>query len=375
VRVEIEADTKQNAERVKMETELISQWLAGMGVAPVLGSVIIAAAAIVAACVVRFLGHRIALALSRWSGLGIRSQLFDIMRRPLWLSVLMIGVLVEVEWLMPPAQVAYLLAGATKTALAIIWMIFLGRTVGLVCDRLGGYYPTASELLRFTENIGVAFVAVVGGLVVMSFWGINLTPLLASAGLAGVIVALAAKDTLSNFFGSVSVFLDRPFRRGDYIVLNSGERGRVVDIGLRSTRIQTRDDVLIAIPNSVIVNTKIVNESAPDPRIRVRTKVSVAYSSDVDKVRELLLEVGRANSLVLSEPEPRVRFRSFGDWSLEFDLLCWTAYPKDKGRLIDELNSAIFKRFNAAGVVFPMPQRDIYVHRVPNEPRQQDMLL
>jgi MscS family membrane protein len=74
-------------------------------------------------------------------------------------------------------------------------------------------------------------------------------------------VALAAKETLSNFFGGVSVFLDQPFRTGDYIILDSGERGEVVDIGLRSTRILTRDDVQITIPNAIIANTKVINES------------------------------------------------------------------------------------------------------------------
>jgi MscS family membrane protein len=118
-----------------------------------------------------------------------------------------------------------------------------------------------------------------------------------------------------------------------------------------------------------MVSTKIVNESAPDPRIRVRIKVSVAYASDVDQVEGVLLEVARANPLVLSEPEPRVRFRSFGDSSLDFELLCWTAYPRDRGMLIHELNSAVFKAFNQSGIVFPFPQRDIYVHNVLEQTR------
>ncbi len=126
-------------------------------------------------------------------------------------------------------------------------------------------------------------------------------------------------------------------------MLNSGERGKVVDIGLRSTRILTRDDVLISVPNSLIVSTKIVNESAPDRKLRVRIKVSVSYSSDVDQVEETLIEVARANPLVLAEPQPRVRFRAFGDSSLDFELLCWTAQPKDKGRLITNLTTQYSK--------------------------------
>ena len=352
--------------------ELITQWLEQMGIAPILGGLLIAVATVIAATVIRFLGDKGALALSRWSGLGIRSQLFDIIRRPLWISVFLIGVLVEVQWLIPPLPIEFLISGAAKTALAIIWMITLGKTLRLVCSRLSGYYPGASELYLLTENIGIAFIAIVGGLIVLSVWQVNLTPFLASAGLAGIIIALAAKDVLGNFFGGISVFLDRPFRPGDYIVLGSGERGRVVHIGLRSTRMVTRDDTLVSIPNSVIVSTKIINESAPDRRMRVRIKLSVAYTSEVDQVEEILLKVARANPLVLSEPKPRVRFRAFGDSSLDFELLCWVAQPKDKGLLIHELNSAVFKEFNQAGVVFPIPQRDVYVHHTSDKATRQD---
>lgn len=346
---------------------LIVQWLSELEIAPIVGGALIAAGTVIAAIVIRGLGRRIALALSRWSGLGIRTQVFDIIRRPLWVSVALVGVLVEVQWLLPPPSVDVLVSGAARSALVIIWIIVLGRIHRLACSRLRGYYPGASEFLRLTENVGIAAIGVIGGLMVLAVWQINLSPLLASAGLAGVIVALAAKDTLGNFFGGISVFLDHPFKPGDYVVLDSKERGKVVDIGLRSTRILTRDDVLISVPNSLMVSTKIVNESAPYSRMRVRIKVSVAYSSDVDQVEELLLEVARANPLVLSEPEPRVRFRAFGDSSLNFELLCWTAYPKDKGRLVHELNGAVFKVFNKAGIVFPFPQRDVYVHHISDQ--------
>ena len=196
----------------------------------------------------------------------------------------------------------------------------------------------------------------------MSVWEINITPLLASAGIAGVAVALAAKETLSNFFGGVTVLLDQPYKVGDYIVLDSGERGEVVEVGLRSTRILTRDDVQISIPNSIITNTKVINESAPEPRFRVRIKVGVAYGTDVDQVEEVLLSVARDNPLVVTKPEARVRFRTFGDSSLDFELLCWAHRPHDKGRITHQLNRAIYKAFEQAGIVIPFPQRDVYMH-------------
>jgi MscS family membrane protein len=136
----------------------------------------------------------------------------------------------------------------------------------------------------------------------------------------------------------------------------------VAEIGLRSTRIVTRDDVQVSIPNSVITNTKVINESAPEPRFRVRIKVGVAYGTDVDQVEEVLLSVAGDNPLVVTNPKPRVRFRIFGDSSLNFELLCWAHRPHDKGRITHQLNRAIYKAFDQSGIVIPFPQRDVYVH-------------
>jgi small-conductance mechanosensitive channel len=217
-------------------------------------------------------------------------------------------------------------------------------------------------MIRLGGNITRIVVLAGAIFFLLSLWKINITPLLASAGIAGVAVALAAKETLSNFFGGITVLLDRPYKVGDYIVLDAGERGEVVEIGLRSTRIITRDHVQVSIPNSIITNTKVINESAPEPRFRVRIRVGVAYGTDVDQVEEVLLSVSRDNPLVVTEPEPRVRFRTFGDSSLDFELLCWAHRPHDKGRIIHELNREIYKAFGRDGIVIPFPQRDVYMH-------------
>jgi MscS family membrane protein len=109
------------------------------------------------------------------------------------------------------------------------------------------------------------------------YLGMSFTAVFASAGIVGLGVALAARKTLANFFGSISIFLDRPFKSGDYIVLDPGERCQVVEVGLRSTRMMIRDDIQISIPNSLMTNAKVVNESAPQPRYRVRIKVGAVW--------------------------------------------------------------------------------------------------
>lgn len=196
---------------------------------------------------------------------------------------------------------------------------------------------------------------------VSAYLGISLTAVFASAGIAGAALALAARETLGNFFGGISILMDRPFKTGDYIVLESGERGMVVNVGMRSTRIITRDDIQIAIPNGILTNTKVVNESAPQPRFRVRIRVGVAYGSDIDRVEQVLLAAAAGNQLVSPTPEPRVRFRAFGDSALDFELLCWARRPHDKGRLVHELNQTIYKSFEAEGIQIPFPQRDVHL--------------
>lgn len=194
-------------------------------------------------------------------------------------------------------------------------------------------------------------------------FGLPVAAVFASAGVAGVAVALAARETLANFFGGVSIFLDRPFRAGDYIVIESGERGEVRAVGMRSTRLLTRDDVLITIPNSVITNVKIVNQSAPRAPFRVRIKVGVAYGSDLDAVEEALLSSAAENSLVLESPSPRVRLRAFGDSSINYELLVWVGHPKYRGRSVHQISREIYRRFSEQDIVIPFPQRDVYLHK------------
>ena len=259
----------------------------------------------------------------------------------------------------------------TKIGLMLIFFIFAGVAI-LIFGNILVNGITASprlqkrsidaNLVRLSLRVLTLIMVFVLFWYAADYFGLSVTAVFASAGIAGVAVALAARETLANFFGGISILLDRPFTTGNYIILDSGERGEVVDIGLRSTRILTRDEILICIPNSVITNVKVVNESAPAPRFRIRLKVGVAYGTDIEQVEEILMNLARENDLAANNPVPRVRFRSFGDSSLDFELLCWARRPEEKGRLIHGLNKGIYHALNEAGIVIPFPQRDIHLH-------------
>ena len=196
----------------------------------------------------------------------------------------------------------------------------------------------------------------------MALWGIDGTAWLASAGVIGIAVGFAARDTLANLISGVSIVADAPYKIGDFIVLDSGERGVVTGLGMRSTRLLTRDDVEISIPNAVMGNAKISNESGGrDLYYRIRVPVGVAYGTDTARVVSLLEGIAQESPLILENPAPRVRMRGFGDSSLDFELLGWIAHPEQRGLATHELFMAVDKCFRAEKISIPFPQRDLHL--------------
>jgi MscS family membrane protein len=199
-------------------------------------------------------------------------------------------------------------------------------------------------------------------------WNIDPTAWLASAGVVGLAVGFAAKDTLANLFAGFFIIADAPYKVGDYIVLDSGARGMVTRVGIRSTRLLTRDDVEIIVPNAEMAITKVINESGGRwIKSRIRIKVGVAYGSDIDQVVALLEREALEHDGVCRDPEPRVRMRGFGDSSLDFELLCWVNHPSERGLVSHHLFMNIYKALGHEGIAIPFPQRDVWVRKVPEE--------
>ncbi|MFK8016023.1 MAG: mechanosensitive ion channel family protein, partial [Gammaproteobacteria bacterium] len=180
-------------------------------------------------------------------------------------------------------------------------------------------------------------------------------------------LSFAAKDTLSNLFAGASILVDVPYAVGDFIVVDSGERGVVTHIGLRSSRLLTRDDVQITIPNAIIGNAKIINESGgPHEKFRVRAKTGVAYGSDLDHVVDVLERVAKDHAEVCREPAPRVRVRAFGDFGIDIELLAWVDAPVHRGRMLHELYIDIYKAFGKENIEIPYPKHEVFVKSMPD---------
>lgn len=201
----------------------------------------------------------------------------------------------------------------------------------------------------------------VGLLVIVQTAGIDLTTFNVLAGAIGIGVGFGLQNVVSNFIAGLIIMFERPIKVGDRIEVDRVD-GDVVEIGARSTTVLTNDNITIIVPNSRFITESVVNWQYEDKKVRFRIPVSVAYGSDAHRVRELLLEVARDNPDVLDAPEPNVRLLHFGENGLDFELRAWSSSSVNRrGRLLSALNFAIYDKFNAAGIGFPFPQRDLHI--------------
>ena len=262
----------------------------------------------------------------------------------------------------------FIILGLFKTLVTIQWATAIFKIFILLINWYASSSSNSklvnSKLLPLFDNMGKIIIFIGAAYLIMASWGINPVGWLASAGVLGIVLGLAAKDTIANLFSGIFIMVDSPYKEGDYINLDSGERGYVMSIGIRSTRIMTRDDIEITIPNSVIANAKIINESGgPHENERIRLSVGVAYGSDVDLVKKILVEAAKNSGLISEKFDPRVRFREFGESSLNFQLLFWIDKPEARGRTIDALNTTIYKEFNKNNIEIPFPQRTVHIKK------------
>jgi len=220
------------------------------------------------------------------------------------------------------------------------------------------------------ENVWDVTVVAMFVLLVLDQWGIGIAALLAPAGIIGIALGFAARETVANFFGSLSLYADETYQRGDYIELESGIAGTVRDISVRSTVLQTLDGDLVTVPNSELNEAKITNKSGPTPNRRIRSTVGVSYDADPGTVKDVLFE---AASTVSEAKEPKIHLRSFGDSALVFEVLVWIEQPVDRLAAEDDLNMAIHEALEAAGIEIPYPQREVAVDGNPvEEPRRTE---
>lgn len=349
--------------------DAVLNWAAILGPNEFVQAAGIAAAFFLVGKLADFVLCRLIVKLVSHSKTEFDDELVELLHRPIFISFLLVGLTLATYRLPMPESPEFVTLGVLKTIAIVVWYTFLRQAFALILKavRKGSRRDEQHlNMLPLVDNVVKTLMLALAVYFIFLAWHFDIATWLAAAGVIGLALGFAAKDTLSNLFAGVSIVMDAPYKDGDFITLESGERGMVTHIGLRSTRILTRDDVEITVPNGVIGNSKIINEAGgPSTKHRIRVAVGVAYGSDIDHVIATLAKIANDHDEICKAPEPRVRFRNFGDSSLDFELLCWIDRPVDRGRLKHELYCGVYKGFIDAKISIPFPQRDLHVRNMP----------
>jgi small-conductance mechanosensitive channel len=244
--------------------------------------------------------------------------------------------------------------------------------ITFVLDMLKDYLIKESEtrlddlvfpMLKTGVSIIVYLIAL---LISMDQLGYNVSGLLAGMGIAGIAVSLAAKDSLSNVIAGILLLMDKPFLPGDRIELwnappNQATWGDIMEVGLRSTKIKTTDNITIIVPNAELIKRDIINYTEGSPKIRLRIPTNVSYSSNLAQVEKVLINSVKELEGIEDIPEPQVVVTEFGDSSINIELRVWIRDAKTRRSLQDEINRRIKIEFEKSSIEIPYPQHDVYL--------------
>lgn len=302
--------------------------------------------------------------LGRWaSRQNSLAAWVESVRMPSLLWCLVFGLYLALQVAALPRRLAHPLGLVLQASVIVSVTLTAAGLLGTVIRRAGERQALSVNVSGLGQTVARGLVVIVGSLVLLSALGIEVGPILAALGVGGLAVALALQDTLSNLFAGVHLLADKPIRIGDYAKVADVE-GFVVDIGWRSTRLRTLQNNVVVVPNRTVANSVITNYDLPEPRMALLIQVPVAYGSDLKRVEGLLVEeatraIGRVPGL-LQEPPPLVRFiPGFGDYSLNFTLICHVATFVDQYAVQSELRRRIVERFQAEGIRVPFPLRAV----------------
>lgn len=237
-----------------------------------------------------------------------------------------------------------------------LWVTkFASKTDSTLDDHIGSFF----------EKSAIAVVVVIAFLMILSSWGVQIGPLLASLGVAGVAVAFAMQSSLSNIFGGISMIFDRTIHVGDVVKLDDGTWGTIHDIGLRSTKIKTYDNEIIILPNGKLADSRVENLVQPDPSMRVVVPFGVAYGSDVEKVKKIVLaEIDKIKGIKKDKKRrPFVWFLEMGDSALSFKAYFYMNSYLDVFSAKDEANTRIYNALNKNKISIPFPQMDVHLKK------------
>ncbi len=221
------------------------------------------------------------------------------------------------------------------------------------------------SLLSLVHSVLKIALIVVIALYLLGVWGVEILPLLGALGVAGLAVALALQPVLANIFSGASMILDKSIGKGDLVYLDAQTKGKILKVGMRSTRMITFDNELVIVPNTMLAESIIQNVALPEPKTRVVVPFGVAYGSDIDKVKKIILkEIEKVKGVLLDDDhKPVVRFLQMADSALNFKAYFYVPSFEDRANALDQANTLIYNALKKARIEIPFPQMDVHLKR------------
>jgi len=318
----------------------------------------------VAARLFSILVDRFGKRLARRTASSLDDYVLNAIRWPVSLLIFLFSVYVALH------RFAFALLSFLDGVIFVISVFLIVYTLIRVSVAVLGWYSEkvvklregealARELLPLADKVAKLIFTAMGLIMILDHFRIDIKSILVTLGVGTLAIGLALQDTLANMLGGFTIMLDRPFRVGDRIQLSTGENGDVQEIGIRSTRVLTVDGNMLIIPNSILVKLMMTNHSFPDARARVMIDMGVAYGSDTELAKRLMVEAAEAHPEVLRSPEPVAVFRGFGESALNLSLFCYTADFRRRMLVTDALYTATVAKFAGAHIEIPYPIRTV----------------
>ncbi len=294
--------------------------------------------------------------------------LINSLRKPIILWFVLLGIIIAINIRKLELEKFHL--ETIKKIIISLFILSLTHILSRLLSKITETYMRKREIgtlpaTSLIENVIKIGIYTLGFLVILQFLGISIAPILTTLGVGGLAVALALQSTLSNFFAGIQILASKQIRPGDYVKLDSGEEGYVVDINWRNIIILTLQNNIIFIPNSKLINSSITNFSMPDKEIVVPVNVGVSYQSDLKKVEQITKEVAKE---VMKEVdggvqdfEPLIRLHTFGDFSINFTVIMRAKEFSFRHIITHEFIKRLHERYKKEGIEIPFPIRTVYL--------------
>jgi len=329
-----------------------------------LGSILIIIGFLIAAQIVKIFLSNYTTKITKKTKTDLDDLILTIITKPIYIGIIITGVYLGIRILTHEQSYLYYLDTFYFVAMVLLAANIISKITALIIVKTLKVQKKYQKTPQLMSKIITIVIYIIAILMVLAYFNIDITPIVAGLGIGGLAVGLALQSTLSDFFAGLHILSDKPIRVGDYIELENKLSGFVEDISWRSTRIRTLPNNIVVIPNSKLASSIVTNYSMPKDEMGVVVQCGVSYTSDLEKVEKVTIEVAKEIQKkiqgAVSDFNPFIRYHTFGDSNIEFSIILRVERPIDKYLVVHEFIKSLKKRFDKEGIEISWPVRKIY---------------